>query len=135
MRRAILAVALTITGLVLLLSYRTPGATISAGSPTGVDSTEAGTTTSTGQVANTPFGPVQVEVSLRDGTIVDVRALQVPDGNSRDVQISNFAIPRLRQETLDAQSADIDVVSGASYTSAGYINSLQSALDQEAQQR
>lgn len=134
MRRVILAVALTITGLVLLLSYRTPGPTTSAGSQPGVEPTGPGTTTSTGQAMNTPYGPVQVEVSLSHGTIVDVRALQVPDANSRDVQISNFAIPRLRQETLDAQSADIDVVSGASYTSEGDINSLQSALDQAAQQ-
>jgi uncharacterized protein with FMN-binding domain len=149
MRRVILAITLTIIGLVLLLSYRTPNPATSAGalagtessgagndsSGAGNDSSGAGTTTSTGTAVNTPYGPVQVEVTLRDGAIVDAKAVQAPDANPHDVQISHFALPRLRQETLDAQSAQIDVVSGATYTSEGYITSLQSALDRAGGQR
>jgi uncharacterized protein with FMN-binding domain len=59
-----------------------------------------------------------------------VRILQYPNGNSRDVQIAQYALPVLVQETRQAQSAHIDMVSGATYTSTGYIQSLQSAIDQ-----
>ena len=55
---------------------------------------------------------------------------QYPNGNSQDVEIARYALPILIQETIDQQSANIDMVSGATYTSAGYIQSLQSALDQ-----
>lgn len=130
MRRVILAIALTATGLVLLLSYRTPDQFTAATGPTTTGATPTGATTSTGQVSDTPYGPVQVEVTVRDGRIVDIRTLRLPDANAHDVQLANYAVPRLRQEAIDAQSADIDVVSGATYTSEGYINSLQSALDQ-----
>jgi uncharacterized protein with FMN-binding domain len=58
-----------------------------------------------------------------------VTALQLPNDRQRDLEIDDFAIPQLTQETLSAQSARIDAVSGAIYTSEGYIQSLQSALD------
>jgi uncharacterized protein with FMN-binding domain len=82
-----------------------------------------------GTVADTRWGPVQVQVHLSGGRIVDVVALRVPDGNRRDREISAYAVPQLRQEALSAQSATIDTVSGATYTSGGYRESLQAALD------
>jgi uncharacterized protein with FMN-binding domain len=85
--------------------------------------------TVTGPVASTQYGPVQVRVTLQGDRIVDVAALQLPNDRSRSVEISNYAAPRLRDEALQAQSANIDVVSGATYTSQGYIKSLQAALD------
>jgi uncharacterized protein with FMN-binding domain len=83
----------------------------------------------TGPVVDTQYGPVQVRVTLQGRRIVDVAALQLPNDRSRSVEISNDAAPRLRAEALQAQSANIDVVSGATYTSEGYIRSLQAALD------
>lgn len=68
--------------------------------------------------------------TLTHGKLTAVRVLQAPDQNGRDQQIASYALPRLTQEALGAQSAHIDAVSGASYTSQGYIQSLQSALDQ-----
>ncbi|MCO5973485.1 FMN-binding protein [Actinoallomurus soli] len=87
------------------------------------------TRTVTGSTIDTRWGPVQVQVTLKDGKITKVQALQLPSGNRRDLEINNFAVPQLYQETLSAQSAQIDAVSGATYTSQGYIQSLQSALD------
>jgi len=75
-------------------------------------------TTSDGSVAQTRWGPVQVSITVTAGEIVDVEILQVPNSNHRDVEINNHAVPILIQETLDAQSADIDTVSGATVTSA-----------------
>jgi len=83
----------------------------------------------TGPVVNTQYGPVQVRVTLQSGRIVDVAALQLPNDRSGSVEISNYAAPRLHDEALQAQSAKIDVVNGATYTSRGYIQSLQAALD------
>jgi len=84
----------------------------------------------TGQVANTVYGPVQVQLITRQNRIIKVAILQQPANTIHDIQIGRFAFPELISETLKAQSAKIDAVSGASYTSAGYIQSLQSALDQ-----
>lgn len=86
--------------------------------------------TATGQVINTQYGPVQVRVTAQAGQIKDVVAVALPGGDSRSAQISNYAGPQLRQQALAAQSAHIDGVAGASYTSAGYEQSLQSALNQ-----
>ncbi len=82
-----------------------------------------------GSVEQTRWGPVQVQVKITGGRIVDVVALRVPDGNGQDYEINSYAVPQLRQEVLDAQSANIDSVSGATVTSDGYVRSLQSALD------
>ncbi|WP_166792579.1 FMN-binding protein [Cryobacterium algoricola] len=87
------------------------------------------TGTFTGSVVATRFGNMQVSVTLADGTITDVTALQLTDKDSRSVQISNRAAPVLKAEVLKAQSAAVANVSGATYTTQGYLTSLQAALD------
>ncbi|HEU5027624.1 MAG TPA: FMN-binding protein [Spirillospora sp.] len=82
-----------------------------------------------GDVIDTRYGPVQVEITTSGGKLKSVRVLQVPSENGRDREIAGFAVPQLTQEALSAGSARIDSVSGATYTSEGYIQSLQSALD------
>lgn len=81
-----------------------------------------------GPVVDTQYGPIQVEVVLVSGRIQDVVAIQLPTGR-RSGQISNYSAPILRQEALSAQSASINTVSGATYTSDAYARSLQAALD------
>ena len=81
-----------------------------------------------GNTASTRWGPVQVRIVVKDGKIVDASALQAPSGDSRSQSISRQAVPYLVQETLAAQSAQISGVGGASYTSNGWYQSLQSAL-------
>jgi uncharacterized protein with FMN-binding domain len=92
----------------------------------------AGETAITGHVATTVYGPVQIQLIMRNSKIVKVAVLQQPMNTVNDIQIGKFAFPKLIGETLAAQTAKIDAVSGASYTSAGYIQSLQSALDNRA---
>ncbi|QLQ37051.1 FMN-binding protein [Micromonospora robiginosa] len=102
------------------------------GSSTGSGSdggSSTGSGTATGSVAQTRWGPVQVRITVAAGKITDVTAVQVPDGNRRDQEINDYAVPILRQEALAAQSARIDSVSGATVTSDGYRESLQSAID------
>jgi uncharacterized protein with FMN-binding domain len=152
MRRAILAITGTIAGLVALLSFKShapsiptstvggtsgvpsspaseagPGAVVPTGNQAG--GLSSGETTLTGKAANTVYGPVQIQLIVREHKIVKVSILQQPQGTIHDLQIGQFAFPQLISETLSAQSAKIDAVSGASYTSQGYIQSLQSALD------
>lgn len=98
----------------------------SAGSGSGTADTS---TTVTGDTAQTRWGPVQVEVSVAGSEITGVSVLQYPDDNPQDVQINSHALPILVDATMSAQGADIDMVSGATYTSVGYQQSLQSALD------
>jgi FMN-binding domain len=86
--------------------------------------------TVTGPVAQTQWGPVQVELTVSGGRLADVSVLQYPAGNPRDQQINAYALPILVQESLDAQSANIDMVSGATVTSDGHLRSLQGALDE-----
>jgi hypothetical protein len=85
--------------------------------------------TVTGNVARTMYGPVQIQLVVKDNKIVKVSVLQQPKNTVNDIQIGQFAFPRLIGETLTAQNAKIDSVSGATYTSGGYIESLQSAVD------
>ncbi|MBC7518578.1 MAG: FMN-binding protein [Microbacteriaceae bacterium] len=85
--------------------------------------------TFTGTVASTQYGPVQVQITVASSRITDVIALQLTNQGRRSVQISNRAAPILRSEVLSSQSANVASVSGASYTSDGYLTSLQSALD------
>jgi uncharacterized protein with FMN-binding domain len=73
---------------------------------------------------------VQVRITVANGTVTAVEAVDYPQNNPRDAQINAYAIPQLNSEVLAAKSASIDMVSGATYTSEGYISSLQSALDQ-----
>jgi hypothetical protein len=154
MRRVILAIAGTVAGLVALLSFKShlpsvpsavaattggSGGTSSSSSATTVPGEfpqgslagqiPAGETAVSGHVASTAYGPVQIQLIMRDSKIVKVAILQQPANTIRDIQIGESAFPRLISETLTAQTAKIDAVSGASYTSAGYIQSLQSALD------
>jgi uncharacterized protein with FMN-binding domain len=86
--------------------------------------------TVTGKVASTQYGPMQVQVILAGTKITKVTVLQRTNDGAESDQIDANAIPKLTSETLAAQSAHVDAVSGASYTSSGYIQSLQSALDQ-----
>ena len=96
---------------------------------TGTGGTTAGGKVVTGEVVNGPYGPSQVAITLSGGKITKVTVLQHTDDGSNSQQIDGNALPKLTAETLTAQSAKIDAVSGASYTSAGYIKSLQSARD------
>jgi uncharacterized protein with FMN-binding domain len=82
-----------------------------------------------GAVVSTQYGDVQVRIVVTGGRLTDVTALRLTDSSGRSVSISAYAAPILRREALAAGSAHIDSVSGASYTSQGYIASLQSALD------
>ncbi|NEA62895.1 FMN-binding protein [Streptomyces sp. SID12488] len=143
LRRIALASAATVSGMVLLLSLKphTTPAAVTAGSasspaPSGSSSSSSsssgsatGTRTLTGDSVQTRYGPVQVRVTLTNGKLTDVTAVTYPQENPRDQQINSYAVPQLTREALTAQSADIDTVSGATYTSDGYRQSLQSALD------
>ncbi|HET6358058.1 FMN-binding protein [Streptomyces sp.] len=138
MRRAFLATtgisALVVTLLALkphqtpaLAGPRSPTVSSAPHTPAG---TLTGTGTFTGDPVDTPYGTVQVAATLTRGKITSIKVLQAPDRGGRDRQIAAYALPRLTQEAIGAQSAHIDSVSGASYTSQGYIQSLQGALDQ-----
>jgi uncharacterized protein with FMN-binding domain len=107
----------------------TPSATKSASGTASRSPSGAATRTVTGTVAHTQDGPVQVQLVLTGKQIIKVNVLQQTDNGQESSQIDSFAIPKLTSETLTAQSARIDAVSGATYTSQGYIQSLQSALD------
>ncbi len=82
-----------------------------------------------GSPADTQYGPVQVQITLRGGRIVKAEAIEYPQSSGREQAINSQAIPQLNEETVQANSAQIDTVSGATYTSGGYRQSLQSALD------
>jgi uncharacterized protein with FMN-binding domain len=157
LRRVILAIVATAAGLVLLLSFKThasgglPASSIisptsgtdpASASGTGTtksskssksskpgSSGSSASTTVDGDVAQTVYGPIQVSITVKSGKITAVTVPEYPNGTMRDVQINQFALPQLVQETIAANSANIDAVSGASYTSQGYISSLQSAID------
>jgi uncharacterized protein with FMN-binding domain len=139
MKRIVLWLLSTISVLVLLFGYHTSTEGSLATSPstsivtsdTGAASStgSTGSTTVTGDAVSTQWGPVQVELTVEDGVITAVDVVQYPRENARDVEINSYAIPTLVQATLDQQGADIDMVSGATVTSVGYLQSLQSALD------
>lgn len=163
MKRIFYAVLATVSGLVLLFSYRTslgaqlppgvgtapaadaattPAPSTTAHTPTAHPSSGASASSGasgglkagvfTGQAVDTPYGPVQLAVHIAGGKITGVSVLQSPNDNGRSRQIAAYALPTLESETLSAQSSKIDMVSGATYTSDGYQQSLQSALDQAA---
>jgi uncharacterized protein with FMN-binding domain len=154
MRRITLWLLSTVAAVVLLFSYKTStmggsggagtvavgpalpagtGSGAGAGGGTASDSgssaTSSGAKTYQGASVQTRWGRVQVAITVADGKITDVSVPVYPTGNRRDQEINAYALPVLRQETLSAQSASIDTVSGATVTSDGYIASLQSALD------
>ena len=162
MRRAILAVTGTIAGLVALLSFKShvPSVPVAAtsggpggGSSSSSSSSSGGQTTTVpgefpqgslaknlppgetavdGNVANTAYGPVQIQLIEQGSKIVKVAVLTQPANTLHDIQIGAMAFPTLISETLAAQNGKVDAVSGATYTSGGYIQSLQSALDKTA---
>lgn len=85
--------------------------------------------TVTGNVEQTPYGPVQVSVTFAGKTITAVKELQSPNDRGRSIEINSYAAPLLRKEVLKSQSGHVDAVSGATYTSEGYARSVQSAID------
>ena len=131
MRRISLWFLSTVAVVTLLFGYHTSTSTpTTAADQTVTANPPTGGATVTGTVAQTRWGPVQVRLTLAAGKITAVDVLQYPDGNNRDREINDDALPVLVQETISAQNADIDMVSGATVTSTGYVQSLQSALDQ-----
>jgi uncharacterized protein with FMN-binding domain len=156
MRRIAIAIASTVSALVLLFSYHTstnqasvsasaslplpnrpvgstatptPGSGSGTSAPSTPSAPGSGSGTFSGAAADTQFGPVQVQIVMSGGKITSAQVLQVPQQSSRDIRINSQAVPILNQEAVQAQSAQIDTVSGATYTSEGYIQSLQSAID------
>jgi uncharacterized protein with FMN-binding domain len=160
MKRVALTIVATITGLVLLLQFKSPpngagrpaalapvspsssaGSSSPSPSPrrthrahhrTSPSATATATTTShsaIGATITTRYGPVQVKVTESANRITDVAAVKLPSEDAHSQSIAAYAAPKLRQEAITANSARIDVVSGATYTSDGYAQSLQSALD------
>lgn len=104
--------------------------TTGASAPATTAPAAAGATkTITGAAISTRYGDVQVQVSFSGTTITKVTVLQVPDQNGRDSQIAGYSVPILNKEVLQSQSAKVDSVSGATYTSDGYLRSVQSAID------
>ncbi|MFF4961759.1 FMN-binding protein [Streptomyces sp. NPDC001222] len=142
-RRAVLAGAATVSGIVLLLSLKPasdPASAQAAGgvapqrtaaaqeAPQGGSGQQTGAQSVTGDVAKTQYGDVQVRLTLSGGKITKAEAVQAPKGGLSD-QKTAMSVPKLNQEAVAAQSAQIDAVSGATYTSGGYKQSLQSAID------
>ncbi len=158
MRRAVVTSTATAAGILLLLSLKPHGsaaqgrpvissdtsspaaASPPASGPSGSSASAAasapatsatsGTRTVTGNAIDTRYGPVQVRVTVAGSRITKVDVLQYPSESNRDAEINSYALPVLNQEAIAAQSAQVDAVSGATYTSDGYQRSLQSALDQ-----
>lgn len=148
MRRIVIAIGATLSGLVLLFSWptstnrpvATDAAASTAGSASGAatagdataagDGTPSATTTYDGDAVGTRYGDVQVRIAVTGGVITSAEAIAYPSGDPHDDRINGYAIPVLQDETVAAQSADIDMVSGATVTSRAYVESLQSALDQ-----
>ncbi|MFK4112798.1 FMN-binding protein [Streptomyces sp. NPDC002176] len=142
-RRVMLATAATVSGVVLLLSLKPASdpASASAAAPPAAaaqESPQGGSggaqasdkaRTVTGDAAQTPYGAVRVRLTVSGGKITKAEAVEAPKGPTSDEKTA-LAVPRLNQAALATQSADIDSVSGATYTSTGYKKSLQSALDQ-----
>ncbi len=109
----------------------TPSGAAARGASASTGAAKPATTTATvvGATESTRYGDVRVEIKVRAAKIVDVVALHLTDRNGRSVQISAQAAPILRSEVLKAQSAKVQAVSGATYTTDGYLSSVQSAID------
>jgi uncharacterized protein with FMN-binding domain len=156
MRRITYAIMGTISALVLLFSYHTStnsaaadapttptaagagaddstdsssGASAATGSESSSSSSDSSSGTFKGEEANTRWGIVQVEITVKNGKITKSEAVEYPTENPRDQEINSYALPQLNAEVVTAQGDGIDAVSGATVTSDGYIQSLQSALD------
>jgi uncharacterized protein with FMN-binding domain len=136
MKRAPVVLAATAAGLAATLGFtphsRAPTATATATTPstsTTSPSSASGAKTVTGDAVSTRYGPVQLRVTVAGGKITKIEPVELPSSDPKSAQISSYAEPLLRQSALTKQSASVDAVSGASYTSAGYQSALQSALD------
>jgi uncharacterized protein with FMN-binding domain len=153
MRRSPIVIGATIAGTAGVLAFQPHAATLptTAASATASASTSSSTTkttssssgssgsgsgsgsgssgTATGNAISTQYGNAQVRVTVKDGKIVKLEALQLQGNDPRSVQISSSAAPVLQQEVLTKQTAGVDAVSGATFTSASYMQSVQSALD------
>ncbi|MFF3690198.1 FMN-binding protein [Streptomyces sp. NPDC002187] len=141
LRRIMIGIAGTTSAVVLLLALKQPGTSVagsssqaggvppaaSASAGSGLEA--AGGQTVLGDVADTQYGPVQVQLTLSDGRITAATAVKAPGSDANSRKIAAGAVPELNQAVVAAQSAQIDAVSGATYTSQGYIKSLQSAID------
>jgi uncharacterized protein with FMN-binding domain len=156
MKRATIVTGITVVGVAWLLNYKitphqfsaiapvsptqrptnsaspspTPSATSPLASPSPSPSPIALNGTFTGLDFPNRFGDVQVRVVISNGRITDVQAVQLPTDRAESAYISQQAGPWLRSEALQAQSANIDIISGATYTSQSYAQSLESALQQ-----
>jgi uncharacterized protein with FMN-binding domain len=156
MKRATIVTGVTVVGVAWLLNYKitphqfsaiapvtptqsptnsaspspTPSATSPLASPSPSPSPIALNGTFTGLDFPNRFGDVQVRVVISSGRITDVQAVQLPTDRAESAYISQQAGPWLRSEALQAQSANIDIISGATYTSQSYAQSLESALQQ-----
>jgi uncharacterized protein with FMN-binding domain len=149
LRRAPIVLTATVAGVAGVLSFQahepslpraaaaatatttpTPGASGSAApSGSGGSAGSSASGTATGDAVVTRYGNAQVRVTVANGRITGIEALQLQGNDPKSVQISSSAEPLLRQSALAKQSADVDAVSGATITSASYEASLQSALD------
>jgi uncharacterized protein with FMN-binding domain len=139
LRRVIFAIVTTASALVFLLSFKTHSTPATVASPPSASASKAGSsssagastaaTTVTGDEAQTSYGPIQVKVTVKNGKVTAAEAIEYPNNDPRDAQINSSAIPALNSEAVSASSARIDAISGATYTSQGYVSSLQSALD------
>ena len=147
MRRALPVLLATVAVLVLLANFHTTSTTSSRSiaapastrPPASAPPPQPGATTTTvpagtrvssdGPTVTNRFGDVQVRVTVTGNRLTDVEALKLPQDRERSAYISSVAGPELRREALRAQSANIDIISGASYTSESYRQSLQAALD------
>ncbi len=137
MRRIALWMLGTVTVLVLLFSYHTSTSSRFAASQQPVQAVRATVGPDRfsragavdGDAITTRFGVVQVRISVRDGRIVTIGTLQVPNRDRHDRMINDRAVPILNAQVVERQSAQVDLVSGATLTSQGYVRSLQSAID------
>ncbi|HEY9494032.1 MAG TPA: FMN-binding protein [Intrasporangium sp.] len=136
MRRITFWVMSTLTVLVLLFSYHTSRSSVAAvpsstRQSAATSSSQSGSSgTFVGGEVMTPYGVVQVQITVEGGRITAADAIQVPMADRHDQMINSQAVPIYNSETVDAQSATIDAVSGATVTWEGYTSSLQSAIDQ-----
>lgn len=122
MRRAALTIVGTVAGLAILLGFKAHPIAAVGTAVNPADDTRATETTA--------FSPVQVTVTTSGGQVTDVAVVQGPWGDHVPAETSRHTLPTLIQEARTGQSASIDMVSGATYTSHGYVTSLQSVLDQ-----
>lgn len=156
MKRSTIVTLGTLAGVAGVLGFNPDAPNMSASSTTSAKSSSTGSASTKAKAAATPaatteavvaapattsgtingktiqtrFGPIQLSATVANGQLTSIKALQVPSNDGRSLQISNYSIPQLTDQAISAQSASIQGVSGATYTTQGYKQSLQSILDQ-----